>query len=288
MSPGDLTVHGGHPFTRWCRHPASGISRLRPVPRAEFIVSASPAGDRPHTSARVPGMYPRQPGPAHSIPDKAGAGDGPRLRSHPHLRRARRAELAPGQPPAVLRTAPRQTSSPPPAQRQHPGDLRGLLGGPALGALHHRGQPPPQRRRGLLHPARLRCQGTRGLRREGRPGRRARRGDRGAPGLRRGRRRPRRLRGGGPGGGRGSRAGHPEQPHGDDLLYSSGTTGRPKGIKLPLPDYAVDQPGYRYIPIFGGLYGFDEGTVYLSPAPVYHAAPLRFGGVIHSTGGTPW
>lgn len=78
----------------------------------------------------------------------------------------------------------------------------------------------------------------------------------------------------------------PEQPHGDDLLYSSGTTGRPKGIKLPLPDYAVDEPGYKYVTIFGGLYGFDESTVYLSPAPVYHAAPLRFGGVIHATGGT--
>ncbi len=78
----------------------------------------------------------------------------------------------------------------------------------------------------------------------------------------------------------------PAQPHGDDLLYSSGTTGRPKGIKLPLPDYAVDEPGYKYVSIFGALYGFDESTVYLSPAPVYHAAPLRFGGVIHALGGT--
>ncbi|WP_134764714.1 acyl-CoA synthetase [Nocardioides sp. 1609] len=78
----------------------------------------------------------------------------------------------------------------------------------------------------------------------------------------------------------------PEQPHGDDLLYSSGTTGRPKGIKLPLPDYAVDEPGYKYVAIFGGLYRFDESTVYLSPAPVYHAAPLRFGGVVHALGGT--
>ena len=57
------------------------------------------------------------------------------------------------------------------------------------------------------------------------------------------------------------------QPHGDDLLYSSGTTGRPKGIKLPLPEYAVDEPGYQYVTIFGGLYKFDESTVYLSPAP---------------------
>lgn len=78
----------------------------------------------------------------------------------------------------------------------------------------------------------------------------------------------------------------PEQPHGEDLLYSSGTTGRPKGIKLPLPEFAVDEPGYPYVMIFGGLYGFDTDTVYLSPAPVYHAAPLRFGGVVHALGGT--
>src|SRR6478735_1628207 len=77
-----------------------------------------------------------------------------------------------------------------------------------------------------------------------------------------------------------------EQPHGDDLLYSSGTTGRPKGIKPPLPQIAVDEPGYIYPTVFGTLYGFDEDTVYLSPAPVYHAAPLRFGGVIHALGGT--
>ncbi|MCX5046486.1 acyl-CoA synthetase [Aldersonia sp. NBC_00410] len=78
----------------------------------------------------------------------------------------------------------------------------------------------------------------------------------------------------------------PEQPHGEDLLYSSGTTGRPKGIKLPLPEFAVDEPGYPYVTIFGGLYGFDTDSVYLSPAPVYHAAPLRFGGVVHALGGT--
>ncbi|MBS4753513.1 acyl-CoA synthetase [Nocardioides sp. zg-ZUI104] len=78
----------------------------------------------------------------------------------------------------------------------------------------------------------------------------------------------------------------PEQPHGDDLLYSSGTTGRPKGIKPPLPQIAVDEPGYLYPTMFAPSYGFDQSTVYLSPAPVYHAAPLRFGGVIHAVGGT--
>jgi len=78
----------------------------------------------------------------------------------------------------------------------------------------------------------------------------------------------------------------PEQPHGDDFLYSSGTTGRPKGVKVTLPAIRVDEPGYTYVTIFGGLYGFGQDTVYLSPAPVYHAAPLRFGGVVHALGGT--
>jgi long-chain acyl-CoA synthetase len=78
----------------------------------------------------------------------------------------------------------------------------------------------------------------------------------------------------------------PEQPHGDDFLYSSGTTGRPKGVKVSLPDIAVDEPGYRYVDIFGALYSIGPESVYLSPAPVYHAAPLRFGGVVHALGGT--
>ncbi|MFG3615308.1 acyl-CoA synthetase [Nocardia sp. NPDC047654] len=79
----------------------------------------------------------------------------------------------------------------------------------------------------------------------------------------------------------------PGQPRGADMLYSSGTTGRPKGIKQPLPDRQVgDAPGDTYTAIFGPLYGFDTETVYLSPAPLYHAAPLRFGGVVHALGGT--
>src|SRR5690606_13810862 len=65
-----------------------------------------------------------------------------------------------------------------------------------------------------------------------------------------------------------------DQPRGADMLYSSGTTGRPKGIKHPLPDRQVgDPPGDTYTAVFGPLYGFDTDTVYLSPAPLYHAAP---------------
>ena len=76
------------------------------------------------------------------------------------------------------------------------------------------------------------------------------------------------------------------QPAGTDLLYSSGTTGRPKGIRPLLPERQVDEPGNPLVALVQGLYGFDAETVYLSPAPVYHAAPLRFGAAVHALGGT--
>ena len=77
-----------------------------------------------------------------------------------------------------------------------------------------------------------------------------------------------------------------DEPRGVDMLYSSGTTGRPKGIKSTLPDRQVGDPGDTYTALFSQLYGFDETTVYYSAAPTYHAAPLRFGGVVNALGGT--
>lgn len=78
----------------------------------------------------------------------------------------------------------------------------------------------------------------------------------------------------------------PAQPRGADMLYSSGTTGRPKGIKPALPPREVDEPGDANTEFFGAAYGFNEDAVYLSPAPIYHAAPLRFGGMVQALGGT--
>lgn len=78
----------------------------------------------------------------------------------------------------------------------------------------------------------------------------------------------------------------PDNRVGGDMLYSSGTTGSPKGIRPPLSERRVDEPGNPLVAVFGPRYSFDRETVYLSPAPLYHAAPLRFGGIIHTLGGT--
>ncbi|MDO9707680.1 AMP-binding protein [Paracraurococcus lichenis] len=67
----------------------------------------------------------------------------------------------------------------------------------------------------------------------------------------------------------------PERPVGREFLYSSGTTGLPKGIRRPLIPYAErDAPEWDMT--WKSLYGFGEDTVYLSPAPLYHAAPNRY------------
>lgn len=65
-----------------------------------------------------------------------------------------------------------------------------------------------------------------------------------------------------------------EQPTGDAMLYSSGTTGQPKGIKRPLSGEHISG-GFPGLEV-NNPYGINAETIYLSPAPLYHAAPFGY------------
>jgi long-chain acyl-CoA synthetase len=84
--------------------------------------------------------------------------------------------------------------------------------------------------------------------------------------------------------------GLPETPIADEtagtaMLYSSGTTGRPKGILRQLPEQSPAQQ----LPLFDflqKLWHYREGMIYLSPAPLYHSAPQAAVNLAIRTGGT--
>ncbi|MGO4580737.1 AMP-binding protein [Cupriavidus sp. 2TAF22] len=72
---------------------------------------------------------------------------------------------------------------------------------------------------------------------------------------------------------------------GTDMLYSSGTTGRPKGVFTPPASQQIDVAGSLVL-MCQSLYGFGPDMRYLSPAPLYHAAPLRYNMAVQQLGGT--
>jgi long-chain acyl-CoA synthetase len=76
-----------------------------------------------------------------------------------------------------------------------------------------------------------------------------------------------------------------DQSPGTDMLYSSGTTGRPKGVRPTLPsgELTVATP---LMHMATSLYGMGPETVYLSTSPLYHAAPQRWALTTQRLGGT--
>jgi acyl-CoA synthetase (AMP-forming)/AMP-acid ligase II len=76
-----------------------------------------------------------------------------------------------------------------------------------------------------------------------------------------------------------------DESNGTSMLYSSGTTGRPKGVLRALPEGHPGEGDPR-LSLMAKSYGFGEEMVYLSPAPMYHAAPLGYTCTTHRHGGT--
>ena len=86
-------------------------------------------------------------------------------------------------------------------------------------------------------------------------------------------------------------AAQPDTPIADeragvDMLYSSGTTGKPKGVKIPLPEDPDIAQMNSLVGLANMAFGIQPGAIYLSPAPLYHAAPLRWCMTVHKLGGT--
>jgi acyl-CoA synthetase (AMP-forming)/AMP-acid ligase II len=74
---------------------------------------------------------------------------------------------------------------------------------------------------------------------------------------------------------------------GCELLYSSGTTGRPKAVKRPLPPPGELLANHVYArDMYRDRYHVTPESVYLSPAPLYHSAPISSCFTVHRLGAT--
>src|ERR1019366_1800264 len=90
----------------------------------------------------------------------------------------------------------------------------------------------------------------------------------------------------------GARGAMPTTPIADEsagsaMLYSSGTTGRPKGVKrAAAPGPAPIDQSSPFAMLGQAMFGYEPEMIYLSPAPLYHAAPLGWSMAVQALGGT--
>jgi long-chain acyl-CoA synthetase len=79
-----------------------------------------------------------------------------------------------------------------------------------------------------------------------------------------------------------------DEAEGREMLYSSGTTGVPKGVRKVLSAAPMGDPTTTPVLLAGNIarVGIDEHSVYLSPAPLYHSAPLVYSMAMHRLGAT--
>ncbi len=66
-----------------------------------------------------------------------------------------------------------------------------------------------------------------------------------------------------------------DQSAGQTMIYSSGTTGQPKGVHRPLQEQAYDSEDSLQL-MHRHLFATKPGTVFMATAPLYHTGPLHF------------
>ncbi|MEM6820156.1 MAG: acyl-CoA synthetase [Pseudomonadota bacterium] len=77
-----------------------------------------------------------------------------------------------------------------------------------------------------------------------------------------------------------------DEEAGTVMMYSSGTTGLPKGVLMARPPNTPITEHSKVALALVSNFGIGTDSVYLSPAPLYHAAPLTFNTISMALGGT--